>query len=218
MLKHRAHPAIVATLLATLAACQPAREAGAPPAPRPAVVLEAAEGWRSIALPQHAAITEDMPALFRQAASSTRAAAADRELLNPELRLARPDPAPGPYRCRIVRLGPAAAAPARSRRSAARESFCFVSVVDDRLSLTMETATRPLGGYLWETNTRDRLVFLGAEFGPRASAAPPYAEPGAVSTAGLFERTGEFRYRLVVRGAAPGSVDVYELVAAPNPR
>jgi len=218
MLRLRLLAAIPASAAFTLAACQPAREAGAPPAARPAVVLEAAEGWRSIALPQHSAITEDMPGLFRQAASSARVSGGDRELLDPELRLARPDPAPGPYRCRIVRLGTAAPTPARGRRNSARESFCFVSVVDDRLSLTLETATRPLGGYLWETNQRDRLVFLGAEFGPRASAAPPYADPGAVSTAGLFERTGEFHYRLVVRGPSPGTVDVYELIAAPGPR
>ena len=204
----------------SLAACQPSREAGARPATRPAVLLEAAEGWRSVALPQHGAITEDMPGLFRQAAAPGRAAAADRELLDPELRLARPEPAPGPYRCRIVRLGTAAAAApsSRRRRGAARDSFCFVTVVDSRLSLTLETAARPLGGYLWETNQRDRMVFLGAEFGPRASSAPPYAEPGAVSTAGLFERIGEFRYRLVVRGPAPGMIDVYELIAAPDPR
>ncbi|HYJ30509.1 MAG TPA: DUF4893 domain-containing protein [Allosphingosinicella sp.] len=207
---------VLSSAAAALAACQPAREAGRPPAARPAVVLEAAEGWRGIAMPQHAGITEDMPGLFRQAAGSARTAAADRELLDPDLRLARPDPAPGPYRCRIVRLGPTAPAP-RGRRAAARSSFCFVNAADDRLSLTVETSARPLGGYLWETNQRDRLVFLGAEFAPRARSAPPYAEPGTVSTAGLFERIGEFRYRLVVRGPTPGTVDVYELVAAPHP-
>jgi hypothetical protein len=214
--------AALALASAGLLACQPAREAGAPAA-RPAVVLEASEGWRSIALPQHAAISEDMPSLFRQAAEWARAAAGDRELLDPELRLPRPDPAPGPYRCRIVRLGAAAPAPSpqrgrASRRPPTRDSFCFVTVADGRLSLTLETATRPLGGYLWDTNRQDRLVFLGAEFGARASSAPPYGEAGAISTAGLFERIGDFRYRLAVRGPAPGTVDVYELIAAPDPR
>jgi hypothetical protein len=201
---------------AALAACQPVREGPAPAASRPSVVLEAAEGWRSIALPQHADISEDMPGLFRQAAGPARAAAADRELLNPDLRLARPDPAPGPYRCRIVRLG-TGVTPPRGRRVVARNAFCFVNADDDRLSLTVETPARPLGGYLWTTNQSDRLVFLGAEFAPQARSAPPYAEPGAASTAGLFERIGEFRYRLVVRGPAPGTVDVYELIAAPDP-
>jgi len=211
---------VLALAAAAIQACQPAREARAPAA-RPAVILEAAEGWRGVALPQHSSISEDMPGLFRQAASG-RAAAGDRELLDPELRLPRADPAPGPYRCRIVRLGGAAAAPAGrgrgSRRAPAGESFCFVTVADGRLSLTLETAVRPLGGYLWETNQRDRLVFLGAEFGPRARSAPPYGDPGAISTAGLFERIGDFRYRLAVRGPSPGTVDVYELIAAPAQR
>ena len=204
-------------LLLPLAACQPAGQ-GSRPVQRAAVTLEAPEGWRSVALAQHASIAEDMPALFRQAASAARAGAGDRELLDPDLALPRAAPAPGAYRCRLVRLGAGAPAAAPRGRRAPREAFCFVQVADDRLSLTLETPTRPLGGFLWDGNRSDRLVFLGAEFGARARTAPPYGDPGAVSTAGLFERTGDFRYRLVVRGPAPGTVDVYELVAAPPPR
>jgi hypothetical protein len=199
--------------------CQPAREA-ARPAERAAVTLEAPEGWRSVALAQHASISEDLPNLFRQAVSSARPGAANRELLDPGLALPRAAPAPGAYRCRLVRLGagaPPAAAPARGRR-ASRDAFCFVQVADERLSLTLETSLRPLGGFLWETGRNDRLVFLGAEFAARARSAPPYGDPGAISTAGLFERTGDFRYRLVVRGPVPGTIDVYELVAAPAQR
>ncbi|HEX8655559.1 MAG TPA: DUF4893 domain-containing protein [Allosphingosinicella sp.] len=210
------HLYAVTLVAASLTACRTERPQGPPPA-RPAVVLEAAEGWRSVALPQHGGVTEDMPGLFRQLAAAVRPAAADRELLDPNLMLPRPAPAPGPYRCRIVRLGAAPAAPPRGRR-AGRESFCFVTLVGDRLSLTLETAARPLGGFLWDTNQPGRLVFLGAEFGPRGRAAPPYGEPGAISTAGLLERIGDFRYRLVVRGPQQGTADVYELIAAPSPR
>jgi len=206
----------LALAAAGLAGCQPARPEGPPP-PRPAVVLEASESWRSVALPQHAGVSEDMPGLFRQLAGAARPAAADRELLDPSLALPRAAPAPGPYRCRIVRLGPAAVPPPRGRR-ASRDSFCFATLVGDRLSLTLETAARPLGGYLWETNHPGRLVFLGTEFRPRGRTAPPYGEPGAISTAGLFERIGDFRYRLVVRGPQQGTADVYELIAAPSPR
>lgn len=202
----------LAIAAAAVQACQPARQAGRP-APGPVVTLETAEGWRGIALPQHAAITEDLPGLFRQSAAAARRAAADRELLDADLALPRATPAPGAYRCRTLRIG-AAAAPARARR-AGRDSFCFVGVSGDRLSLTLETPARPLGGFLWDTNRNDRLVFLGAEFAARAQSAPAYGDPAAVSTAGLFERIGEFRYRLVVRGPVPGTLDVYELVAAP---
>ena len=209
----RSFPVLLAAAAAA-GGCQPAREAP-PPADRPGVTLEAAEGWRSVALAQHSGITEDLPGLFRQAAASARVGAGERELLDPDLVLPRAAPAPGAYRCRHVRLGTPAAA--RGRR-ASRDAFCFVTVVGDRLSLTVETPARQLGGYLWETNRQDRLVFLGAEFAARARSAPAYGDPGAVSTAGLFERTGDFRYRLVVRGPIPGTLDVYELVAAPPAR
>ena len=197
---------------AAVQACQPARQTGRGAA-GPVVTLETAEGWRGIALPQHSGITEDLPGLFRQSAAAARRSAADRELLDPDLTLPRATPAPGAYRCRTLRLG-TSAAPARARRPG-RESFCFVGVSGDRLSLTLETAVRPLGGFLWDTNRDDRLVFLGAEFAARARTAPAYGDPAAVATAGLFERIGEFRYRLVVRGPVPGTLDVYELIAAP---
>jgi hypothetical protein len=213
MSKLRHLPAVMLAA-AALTACRTERPQGPPP-PRPVVVIEAAEGWRSAALPQHAGVTEEMPGLFRQLAASARAGAGDRELLDPNLALPRAAPAPGPYRCRLVRLGPVAAPPPRGRRGS-REAFCFVTLVGDRLSLTLETAARPLGGFLWETSEPGRLVFLGAEFRPGGRTALPYGEPGAISTAGLFERIGDFRYRLIVRGPQQGTADVYELIAAPR--
>lgn len=209
---------IFAVMLALTAAtgCRTERPQG-PSSPRPVVVMEAAESWRSVALPQHGGVTEDMPGLFRQLAAATRPAAIDRELLDPSLALPRAVPSPGAYRCRLVRLGPAGTSGSRGR-AAGRESFCFATLVGDRMSLTLETPARALGGFLWETNENKRLVFLGAEFRPGCRTAPPYGEPGAISTAGLFQRIGDFRYRLVVRGPRQGTADVYELIAAPGPR
>lgn len=210
---------LFAAMLAVMAmtACRTEHFQGRRSSPSPVVVVEAAEGWRGVALPQHAGVTEDMPGLFRQLAAATRRAAIDRELLDPDLSLPRAVPAPGAYRCRLVRLGPAATSGPRGR-GAGRISFCFATLVGDRLSLTLETPARPLGGFLWETSEHGRLVFLGTDFRPGGRTAPPYGEPGAISTAGLFQRIGDFRYRLVVRGPRPGTADVYELVAAPGPR
>jgi len=180
-----------------------------------------AEEWRRVALPQHAGITEELPPLFSTSATAASAArqrgraAADRDLLNPDLRLPFAAPAPGSYRCRLVRLG--APAP-RGRAAAPREAFCFVGAEGDRLSLTLETAPRRLGGYLWDSQDPERLVFLGAEIAPRAKTAPVYGEETPSSTAGILERIGDFRYRLVVRGNTPGSLDAWEMTAAPAPR
>jgi hypothetical protein len=176
------------------------------------VTVEAAEEWRSIALDEHARVLEDLPPLFREAAArGRRTAASDRMLLDPELALPRAAPAPGAYRCRLVRLG-------ASRATAGREAFCFVGAEAEGLSLTVETPARRLGGFLWESGQGDRLVFLGADFAPRSRGAPAYGGPRATSTAGIFERIGDFRYRLIVAGAQPRAVDVYELIAAPPAR
>ncbi|HZF94702.1 MAG TPA: DUF4893 domain-containing protein [Allosphingosinicella sp.] len=210
-------PTLLLPLAAALAACQTA----APPraaAPGASVVIEAEEDWRGTALPEHASITEDMPPLFAGLAAVARPGPADRELLDAELLLRAPAPAPGAYRCRLVRLPAPAAAARRERGAAARPAFCFVGADGERLSLTLETPARRLGGYLWPAADARRMVFLGAGFSPPARTAPAYSAAPGVNTAGLFERTGDFRYRLTVRGPSPGTLDVYELVAAPAQR
>jgi hypothetical protein len=210
--------ALLLSLAAALPACRTA--AGADdPAPA-AVQVEPEEDWRRTALSEHAAVAEDMPPLFAGLAAAARRSAADRDLLDPALVLPAVTPAPGPYRCRLVRLpAPAAATPAaRRERSGGRPAFCFVGAEGERLSLTLETPARRLGGFLWPSGDPRRMVFLGAGFAPPARTAPAYAASAAGNTAGLLERIGDFRYRLAVRGPAPGTVDVYELVAAPAER
>jgi hypothetical protein len=205
--------------LAFVAGCQQATRQGLAPAQAPgSVVIEAEESWRGTAVARDTALTEEMPPLFARLAAAhprTRGAAGDADLLSPNLRLPRAAPAPGAYRCRFVRLG---APQARARGAAAqRQAFCFVGGDGAQLSLTVDTPARRIGGYLWDSADPRRLVFLGADFAPPARAAPAYGSaPG--STAGLFERIGDFRYRLVVRGQAAGTLDVYELVAAPAER
>jgi hypothetical protein len=80
----------------------------------------------------------------------------------------------------------------------------------------VETAARRIGGYLWESADDRRLIFLGADFAARAGGAPAYGADSPASVAGLFERTGDFRYRLAVPGSG-GTLDIWELVAAPAP-
>jgi hypothetical protein len=60
------------------------------------------------------------------------------------------------------------------------------------------------------------MVFLGS-LAPGRGAPIAYGENRARDVAGLFERIGPFRFRLVIpaRDAAP-RLDVFELVPAPN--
>jgi hypothetical protein len=200
---------------AAAAACQtlpPAR----PAATGPKVVVEEAEAWRSVASARDTAALDGLSGRWQQALAAGRAAnlsrriAAEGPLLAPEARLARAAPAPGSYRCRYVRPG------GRKWVSSA-QGFCYVGVEGGQLSLATELRGLRLGGYLWEQKGGERFVFLGGAVPAGGKTARAYGEDPARDTAGLVERIGEFRYRLILPEPSPGSgLTVVELVAAPR--
>ncbi|HEX8669070.1 MAG TPA: DUF4893 domain-containing protein [Allosphingosinicella sp.] len=203
-----------------LAGCQtPARQA--PERPRAAVTLEESEPWRSVASPETEASVDEIQARWRQAlqAARTRAyvrrVAAEGALLQPAAGLPRAAPAPGPYRCRVVRIGGGIGG--GTPYTASKPGFCFVGVVEDQLSLTAEPPAHRLGGYLWEEKDSRRLVFLGSEMAPGAKRAGVYGESPARDAAGLFERIGDFRYRLTIPTRGAAGLLVFDLTAYPNP-
>jgi hypothetical protein len=201
--------------LVPAAACQP----GPPVRPattRPTVVVEEAEAWRSVASERDSAALDGLPERWRKALAAGRGAnfgrriAAEGDLLDPDVRLARAAPAPGSYRCRYVR-------PGGPKWASSASAFCYVGVEAGRLSLATELRGLRLGGYLWELKGGDRLVFLGGSVPPGTKTAVAYGETPARDAAGLVERIGEFRYRLTLPEAAPGTgLTVVELVAAPR--
>jgi len=201
--------------LVAATACQTAtpRPAGAP---RPSVTVEEAESWRRVASPRDAAALDALGGRWDQALAATRAAglsrraAAEGVLLVRDARLTRAAPAPGSYRCRSVRLG-------ARKWTASASGFCYIGVEGGQLSLATELRGLRLGGYLWELKAGDRLVFLGAAVPAGAKTAPAYGQNPSADAAGLFERIGEFRYRLALPEAAPGTgLTVIEMVAAPR--
>jgi hypothetical protein len=202
-------------VLAGAAACQ-TPPPDKPAAPGPRILLEDAEAWRSVASARDSAALDGLPDRWRQALASGRAAnlsrriAAEGELLTPDARLARAAPAPGSYRCRYVRPG------GRKWVSSA-QGFCYVGVESGQLSLATELRGLRLGGYLWELKGGERLVFLGAAVPAGGKTAAAYGGNSARDAAGLFERIGEFRYRLTLPEPSPGAgLTVVELVAAPR--
>jgi hypothetical protein len=202
-----------------LAACQ-SLAPKAPPPPRGSVVLEEVEAWREAATPAGVAAIDGLGVRWATALGdarrrgATRTIAAEAPLLDPAAALPRAAPAPGAYRCRLLRV---AAPGARIRGlSVSRSAFCFVGVKDDQLSLTTEIAGHRLGGYLVETKTSSALIFLGATAGARGAAAVGYGEEAARDRAGRFERIGDFRYRLIVPAASAPELLVFELIAAPG--
>lgn len=204
-------PAILAA-----AACQTA--APPPPgAPRPSVTVEEAEPWRRVASARDSAAVDGLAAQWERALAASRAAgltrrvAAEGALLERGAILPRPAPAPGSYRCRSIRLG-------ARKWTASAQGFCYVGVEAGQLSLTTELRSLRLGGYLWELKNGERLVFLGASVPPGARSAPAYGDNPALDQGGVVERIGEFRYRVVLPGAAPGGeMTVIDLLAAPRP-
>lgn len=198
-----------------VAACQKAPPQ-TPGAPRTSVTIEEAEPWRSIASARDSAALDGLAAAWDRALAASRAAglarrvSAEGALLIRDSGLARAAPAPGSYRCRYVRLGP-------SKWTASAQNYCFVGVEAGQLSLATELRGLRLGGYLWEVKGSDRLVFLGAAVPAGGKTAPAYGDNPAADAAGLVQRIGEFRYRLVLAEPAPGAgVTIVDMVAAPR--
>jgi Domain of unknown function (DUF4893) len=203
---------------AALAGCQtlsspPPAETGA------TVTLEEPEAWRSVATPSDAASIDALADDWAAARDAVRAARLARRaeaqgpLLDPAASLPRAAPAPGPYACRLIRLGGASPQARPWRESGG--FFCYVGVEGDRLSLTVEGGPERLGGYLWEEKSTARLVFLGAAAPPRHTL-PAYGDDPGGNAVGVLERVGEFRYRLVLPGRGGSRLGVYELEAAPR--
>jgi hypothetical protein len=178
--------------------------------------VEEAEPWRSIASSRDAATLEALPARWEAGLAAARAAGLARRvagqgaLLERDSRLARAAPAPGTYRCRSVRLG-------GRKWTESAQAYCYVGVAAGQLSLATELRGLRLGGYLWELKNGERLVFLGAQSPAGGKSRPAYGDNPAADSAGLVERIGEFRYRLVLPEPSPGTgLTIVEMIAAPR--
>lgn len=210
---------VTATLAAAAAGCQTAPP-GIPERARPSVVIAEPEKWRDVASPAGEDAVDGIDGVWAQALEEARQrfqrrVTAQGALLEPGGGLARAAPAPGPYRCKVVRIG--AGRPGAPAYATGRQGFCFVGVQDDQLSFTSEASGTRIGGHLWETEQSGRLVFLGAAIPAGARVAPAYGTSPEGDVAGIVERLGEFRYRLAI--ATPGAAQklaIFELTAAPR--
>jgi hypothetical protein len=190
------------------------------PPPGASVTIEEDEPWRGVAAAEDLRAIDALPQIWAVALGDVRRAgffrrmAAEGPLLAPASALPRAAPSPGPYACRIVRLG--AQAPDVRPWSEGGQGFCYVGAEPDQLSLTIEAGPRRMGGYLWEEKDNRRLVFLGAQ-SPRGMPIGRYGDGRANDVAGLFERIGPFHYRLTLPSGGEHRLTVIELRPAESP-
>ena len=205
------------TALALLGGCQTL----ARPAPPPAVSVAVEEGpaWQKVATAEDQDKIARLSAAWSEALAEARKAGfsqqlrAEGDLLDPSAALPRAAPPPGSYNCRLVKLGGAG----RARAFVAyKPFFCFVGVNGEQLSITKQTGSRRPGGYLWDTDKTGQLIFLGSEALGTEETPLGYGEDPARSMAGVFERYGDFRYRLLVPWPGEESkLDIFELIPIP---
>jgi hypothetical protein len=220
-----ARPFLFVTLALALGACTALRPKQRPAPPPVAVTLPPTntDVWMGLASAPDVERLRRLPVAWieglREARTSFAAAVrAEGDLLKPDAALARPAPTPGSYNCRLVRLGRA------TRRSPAFERFkpffCYVEVEGDLLTIVKQTGSERPAGRLWEDDLPTRLVFLGSMALGNEEQPKAYGQDQSRDMAGIMERVGPMRWRLVIPYPRAGSkLDVFELTpVAEQPR
>ena len=204
-------------LVATLSGCETAKPK-LPPGVHPTVEVAAplkSEAWKAVATAQDQDRIARLGLAWQEAladAGKTNAADIRREgkLLLPRSALPRPAPTPGSYNCRLIKLGKAA--PASKAYESFKPFFCYVEVEDDLLTIVKQTGSQRPAGRLWEDDDPTRLVFLGSLALGNEDQPLAYGDDPKRNMAGVLERIGPFRWRLVIPWPQSTSkLDVFEL-------
>jgi hypothetical protein len=205
-----------AIVAAALAGC--ATKPNLPPGVHPSVEVgppPKSEAWKALATAEDKDRLARLGLAWQDAiddANKTNAAEVRREgkLLMPRSGLPRPDPTPGSYNCRLIKLGKA------TLKSKSFESFkpffCYVEVEDNLLTIVKQTGSQRPAGRLWEDDDPNRLVFLGSLALGNEDQPLAYGDDPKRNMAGVLERIGPFRWRLVIPWPQSTSkLDVFEL-------
>jgi hypothetical protein len=203
-------------LVAMMAGCAP--KPALPPGVHASVEVGAplkADAWKSVAT----AADEDRLARLGLAwqealddAGKTNAADIKREgkLLLPRSALPRPEPTPGSYNCRLIKLGKAT--PKSKPYETFKPFFCYVEVEDDLLTIVKQTGSQRPAGRLWADDEATRLIFLGSLALGDETQPLAYGDDPKRDMAGVLERIAPFKWRLVIPWPQSSSkLDVFEL-------
>lgn len=211
-----ARPILAISALGLLAGCQTEPRGDRP---RPVVSVEApsrADAWMGIAsaadVRRLANVTGAWAAGLADARKADFISAVKDEgtLLRTGSGLARPAPTPGSYNCRLVRLG--STGKGKPAFEKFKPFFCYVEVEGNLLTIVKQTGSTRPAGRLWEDDDPTRLIFLGSLALGDEEAPLAYGENPKRDMAGILERIGPFRWRLVIPWPQDGAkLHVFEL-------
>lgn len=187
--------------------------------PRPVITApppSKAEVWQQIASSEDTNRILRVGAAWSNGLAEARTAGfgddigAEGKLLNANAGQSKPAPTPGSYSCRVIRLGKEnGKGPAFQKF---KPFFCYVGVEGELFTIVKQTGSQRPAGRLWEDDNPNRLIFLGTVAIGNEEEARAYGEDPRRDTAGIFERTAPFKWRLVIPFPQSGArLDVFEL-------
>ena len=202
--------------LALLSACT--TKPALPPGVRPSVEVgppPKSNAWKAVATAADEDRIDRLGLAWQEALDEANKANAsdvrrEAKLLMPRSALARPDPTPGSYNCRLIKLGRVSA------KDKAFETFkpffCYVEVEGDLLTIVKQTGSQRPAGRLWADDDPTRLIFLGSLALGDETVPLAYGDDPKRDMAGVLERIAPFKWRLVIPWPQSTSkLDVFEL-------
>ncbi len=185
-------------LAATLAGAPCAAQAGGAPAP---ACDPAGPSWRSLATEDDRRRVREWRDAWTSALEQARTAGHEAELaregalLEPDAALTGPQPPPGDYDCRTLKLG--SQTTEGGLHYVAYPAFrCRIRAENGRVTLTKLTGSqRPIGRLF--TDIDRRMIFLGTLQLGDERRSYQYGIDRERDLVGLLERVGERRWRLV---------------------
>ena len=216
---HILRTTLASLVLAALTACAtvPAEETVAVATVADVEEVDPIADWRSVISAADKARLERVDLAWREALAQARKAGfgnaieAEGPLLDPDAALPRAAPPPGPYLCRVLKLGHPEGQTGLD--FVAYKSFnCHVEAEADRLWIVKQTGSQRPAGRIWP-ETDNRHVFLGAMVLGDEKAPPAYGDDPERDLAGYVERVDAFQWRIVIpEPRVESRLDVFELV------
>lgn len=203
-------------LVALLAGCE--TKPKYPPGVHPSVTVGPplkSAAWKAVATPADQDRIARLGLAWQEALAEARRAnpgevSKEGKLLLPRSGLPRPAPTPGSYNCRLITLGKAS--PKAKAFESFKPFFCYVQIEGDQLTIVKQTGSQRPAGRLWEDDDPNRLIFLGSLSLGDEEQPLAYGDDPKRNMAGVFERIGAFRWRLVIPWPqSDAKLDVFEL-------